>query len=292
MIIDRSHRGWAIASAAVLALAVVVYVPYALSAAGPSGGSDLGLVYGTAGFGLMVFVTLLSVRKKFPIWRIGRAQTWMRGHLWLGALTLPLILLHAGFKPGHGLTLVLMWLFVIVYASGVYGAWLQHSMPRRMLREVPMETIYEQIAQVRAQLVDEADGLVAEASGKLEVAVPVAPSGAAALATVMRVDADDSAPLREFYVNEMRPFLQTPSAAHPLANPREAEARLEKLRALLPAPLHPAITDLDSICEEERQLMRQERLHGVLHAWLLVHAPLSFALMALAVVHVLVALRY
>lgn len=292
MIIDESHRPWATASAAALAAAVVVYAVSAVGRAGPAGGTSVGLALGIAGFACMVFVTLLSVRKKFPIWRIGRSQTWMRGHLWLGALTLPLILLHAGFVFGHGLTSVLMWLFLAVYASGVYGAWLQHTMPARILRRVPMETIYEQIGHVRAQLVEEADTLVADASGRLEVAVPVAPSGAVALATVMRIEADDAAPLREFYVNELRPFLSVPSRGHQFADQAFAGARFQKLRALLPAALHAALTDLENICEEERQLMRQERMHGTLHAWLLVHVPLSFALMALAIVHVVGALRY
>jgi hypothetical protein len=292
VIIDRSHRSWAAASLAILAVAVVVYVPYALGSSRVGGGTAMGLAYGIAGFGFMVFVTLLSLRKKFPIWRIGRTQTWMRGHLWLGALSLPLILLHAGFLFGHGLTSVLMWLFVIVYASGFYGAWLQHTMPRRILRDVPMETIYEQIAHVREQLLDEADTVVADASGRLEVAVPPAASGATALATVMRVDADVTAPLREFYVQEMRPFVQAPTRNHPLANETTAAARFEKLRPLLPPSLHAAVSDLESICEEERQLRRQERMHGVLHAWLLVHVPASFALMALAIAHIIGALRY
>ncbi len=292
MIIDRSHRGWAIASGVILAASAAAYAAFATRHAGPSGGTPIGLMFGIAGFGFMIFVTLLSVRKKFPIWRIGRTQSWMRGHLWLGALTLPLIVLHAGSFTGHGLTSVLMWLFLVVYASGFYGAWMQHTMPRKILRRVPMETIYEQIGHVRAQLVDEADTLVAAASGKLEVAVPVAASGAAELATVMRVDADDSAPLREFYLNEMRPFLASPSGDHPLAHPGTAAARLQKLQSLLPPALHGAVGDLESICEEERQLLRQERMHGILHAWLLVHVPLSFALMALAIVHVFGALMY
>ena len=292
MIIDRSHRSWALATVVILAVAVAAYIPYASGSSRVSGGTTMGVAYGIAGFGCMVFVTLLSVRKKFPIWRIGRAQRWMRGHLWLGALSLPLILLHAGFLFGHGLTSLLMWLFVVVYASGVYGAWLQHTMPRRILRDVPMETIYEQIAQVREQLLDEADTVVAEASGKLEVAVPPAASGATALATVMRVDADVTAPLREFYVQEMRPFVQAPSRTHPLANETSAAGRFDKLRPLVPIGLHAAIADLESICEEERQLMRQERMHGVLHVWLLAHVPASFALMALAIAHIIGALRY
>jgi hypothetical protein len=308
VLIDRSHRSWALASAAVLGLAVAAYIPYALGTR-PGGGTIPGLVYGTVGFAFMVFVTLLALRKKFPIWRIGRTQTWMRGHLWLGALSLPLILLHAGFLFGHGLTAIMMWLFAIVYASGLFGAWLQHTMPRRLLREVPMETIYEQLAHVREQLLDEADNVVADACGKLEVtiAVPVAASpaglpsgalakeGAEALATVMRPvgsDVDETAPLREFYLKEMRPFVQAPNRPHPLGDPVTASGMFAKVRALVPASLEAAIVDLESICEEERQLRRQGRLHGLLHAWLIVHVPLSFALMVLAVAHIFMALRF
>ena len=298
MLIDRTHRPWAMASAAILALAVAAYILYALGTR-PGGGTIPGLAYGTVGFAFMAFVTLLALRKKFPIWRIGRTQTWMRGHLWLGALSLPLILLHAGFLFGHGLTAIMMWLFAIVYASGLFGAWLQHTMPRRLLREVPMETIYEQLAHVREQLLDEADNVVADACGKLEVtiAVPVtaSPTGAEALATVMRPvgsDVDDTAPLREFYLKEMRPFVQAPNRPHPLGDPVTASGMFAKVRALVPASLEPAIVDLESICEEERQLRRQGRLHGLLHAWLIVHVPLSFALMVLAVAHIFMALRF
>jgi hypothetical protein len=292
MLIDRSHRPWAIGSAVVLAAAVVVYVPYALGSVPPRGGSALGLAYGVAGFGAMVAVTLLALRKKFPIWRIGRTQAWMRAHLWLGALSLPLVLLHAGFLFGQGLTSVLMWLFAVVYVSGFFGAYLQHTMPRRIMRDVPMETIYDQIGRVREQLLDEADTVVADACGKLQVAVPVAASGANALAGVMRVGADDTAPLREFYTREMRPFAEKPSRRHPLADAETAAARFVALRPLVPPGLAGAITDLESLCEEERQLLRQERMHGFLHSWLVVHVPLSFALMTLAVVHIVMALRF
>jgi hypothetical protein len=292
MLIDRSHRTWALGSALVLVLAVIVYIPYGFGDVPPRGGSVLGLAYGIAGFGAMTIVTLLSLRKKFPIWRIGRTQSWMRAHLWLGALSLPLVLLHAGFLFGHGLTSVLMWLFVVIYASGVFGAWLQHTVPRRLMRDVPMETIYDEIVHVREQLLDEADTVVADASGKLQIAVPVAASGANALASVMRIGADDTAPLREFYTREMRPFVETPTRAHPFADETAAAARFGKLRPLVPPALAAAITDLESICEEERQLLRQERMHRLLHSWLIIHVPLSFALMALAVVHIFMALRF
>jgi hypothetical protein len=52
------------------------------------------------------------------------------------------------------------------------------------------------------------------------------------------------------------------------------------------------VNDLESICGEEQQLSRQIRLHGWLHAWLLVHVPLSILLLLLATIHAVVALRY
>jgi hypothetical protein len=300
MLIDRSHRSWGVASAAILGIAVAIYVPEAIGWIPTGGGTFLGLAYGIAGFAAMTIVTLLALRKKFPIWRIGRAQAWMRAHLWLGALSLPLVLLHAGFLLGHGLTSVLMWLFAVVYVSGFFGAFLQHTMPRRLARSVPMETIYDQIGHVRRQLVREGDTVVAGASGKLEISVAARPgpleaaAGAAesTLASVMRVAADDGAALREFYTREMRPFLERPSRHHSLANPTLAAASFGKLRPLVPSRFEEAIADLENLCEEERQLLQQERMHRLLHGWLIVHVPLSFALMALTIVHIVMALRF
>jgi hypothetical protein len=104
--------------------------------------------------------------------------------------------------------------------------------------------------------------------------------------------ADDTAPLREFYLREMRPFVQAPSRRHALADEMTAAAMFATVRRLLQAPLEPSIADLESLCAEERQLLRQERLHGLLHAWLIVHVPLAYALMVLAVVHIVMALRF
>src|SRR5882724_11070648 len=158
MRIDRTHRPWAIASAIIIALSLTIYIPYALnSPQGPRGGSTVGLLFGSLGFGFMLFAALLGARKRVPVWRLGRAQTWMRGHLWLGLLALPLILLHGGFHFGGTLTRVLMWLLIITVASGLFGAALQHYLPRMMTTDVPLETIYAEIANVRKLLREEAD---------------------------------------------------------------------------------------------------------------------------------------
>src|SRR5260370_14669390 len=127
----------------------------------------MGFVFGVIGFGFMIFSALLGARKRVPTWRIGRAQAWMRGHLWLGFLALPMILFHGGFHFGGTLTRVLMWLLIITVLSGVFGAALQHYVPRAMTSDVPLETIYDEIAHVRSLLREEADRTVESICGSL-----------------------------------------------------------------------------------------------------------------------------
>src|SRR5580700_8039841 len=168
MRIEGTHRPWMIASLTALAAGALGYVLYAVrSPGGPRGGSAMGLTFGIAGYAMMLFAGLLGARKKVPVWRIGRAQTWMRGHLWLGLLSFPFILYHAGFAWRGQLTAVLMILLFIVVASGIIGAAIQHYVPRVILSEVPLETIYEEIPHVRQQLQAEADQLIGSICGPL-----------------------------------------------------------------------------------------------------------------------------
>ena len=286
MRIDRTHTGWLIASCVILGAAGVLYaVNRPRASAGPMGGTPLGLAFGIAGFAFMIFAGLLGARKKDPVWRLGRAQTWMRGHLWLGLLSLPLILLHAGFRAGGPLTTLLLWLLVFVVASGIFGAALQHFMPATMTRDVPLETIYEEIDHVRAQLLVEA----AERMARVKtIALPEDPDEEGAAAPL----AEPGAPLVAFYERDIEPYLAQSSARSALADRAQAERAFAAVRLLMPSEFHGAVDDLENICEEERQLSRQARLHRWLHGWLLVHVPISIALILLGAVHAFVALRY
>src|SRR5260370_35075326 len=98
MLIDRSHRGWGLASLGIFAAALVMYfLEVWIAPQGPRGGSAIGLIFGVVGFGFMIFAAALGARKRGPTWRIGRAKAGMRGHLWLGWLPLPLGLFTGGF---------------------------------------------------------------------------------------------------------------------------------------------------------------------------------------------------
>lgn len=296
MRIDRTHRNWLIVSIAILVCSTWIYIPYAEQAPhGPSGASAIGLTFGSVGFAFMIFAGLLGARKKVPVWRVGRAQAWMRGHLWLGMLSLPLIFFHGGFRFGGPLTTAIMVLLIIVVASGIFGAVLQHYIPNVMTAEVPLETIYEQIDHVRQQLLEEADAFVEDVTAPNGPLMVAAAARASAIATeeLPVVGEKDVEPLQAFYAREMRPFLQMPaSRGHALGDTAKSKAIFEDLRRLLPPEVHETVTDLEEICEEERQLRRQARMHHVLHDWLLVHVPLSLALLLLGAVHAVMALRF
>lgn len=293
MRIDRTHRKWLAASLILLGVATAVYLFYAAhSPAGPSGGSPIGLAFGMIGSGFMLFAGLLAARKKLPVWRLGRAQSWMRGHLWLGLLSLPMILFHGGFRFGGLLTSVLMILLIIVVASGLFGAALQHYMPNVMTAEVTKETIFEQIGHVREGMIAEADAIIATVTGSGNAGDLKMAAGSAAVQTVALAE-EAAMPLSRFYVREMRPFLQSNGADnHALADTGTAHAVFVELRTLLSPEAYDTVKKLEEICDEERQLRRQARLHHWLHGWLMLHIPLSFALLLLGCVHAVMALRY
>lgn len=146
------------------------------------GGTPLGLVYGAVSFAIFIFAVLLSLRKKIPLWRIGTVQRWLRAHIWLTFLTIPLVILHSGFRFGGPMTTLLIVLYTIVMISGIYGLILQHQMPALMKERLPAETVFEQIPHIRAQLVVTATKM--RDSFKPAPAKPeAAASGAAAMAS-------------------------------------------------------------------------------------------------------------
>jgi hypothetical protein len=325
MRMDRTQRRWAVAALVILAISVIAYGVYVQQApAGPRGGSTMGLIFGIVGFGFMIFAALLGARKRVPTWRLGRAQSWMRGHLWLGLLSLPLILFHGGLHFGGTLTRVLMWLLIITVGSGLFGAALQNYVPRIMTSEVPLETIYAEIGHVQRLLREEADRAVESICGSMGLSKseekgqraggftalrPIA-AAAAPLRTSAAVSAGASAavapaaetillsevvsaPLKRFYFEELRVFLERPGrGGQRLGDGDKAKLAFAGLKTMLPVAAHGTLGDLEDICEEARQLVRQERLHRWLHGWLLVHIPLSLALIVLGAVHAIVALRY
>ena len=271
----------------------------------------------TRGAGSREPVAARARRALGPTWQIGRGTFWMRGHIWLGLLSYPLILFHGGFALGGPLTFALMVLFTVVIISGILGLLLQQVMPRLMLTRVPLETVYEQIDSIVGQLRSESDELVAAACGPLGVAAATTTVTATVTPAERRAGGGlgergsqhprssprahptplpptpESGILRDTYLREIRPFLDPGASSNGiLGNPGRAQNLFRQLRTALPSLLHSTVGELEASCEERRQLRDQKRLHHWLHGWLLVHVPLSLALLLLGAAHAIIALRY
>ena len=290
MLIDRSHRQWLALFAALTLVATALYGWYAWSwPGGPAGRTWPGMLFGLAGTALMVFAGLLTLRKRTLRLRIGSLSWWLKGHIWLGLLSVPLIFFHAAFRWGGALELLLMIVFLAVVVSGVLGVALQNILPRLMKTQLDSEVIPDQLDDLCYVLQQEADGLLIASCGgeKVEQALSVQPhsrSGA---------KADSEGWLAGLYMLEIRPYLAPGTAAGSvLANSRQGELVFERARASVPEKFHETINELEELCRVRRDLQTQTRLYGLLHGWLKLHLPLSVALLVFTVLHIVTALYY
>ncbi len=303
-----------------IAAPVAAVAAYLYAGRWPGGSSPVGLTCGVVGAVLIVFEFLLWPRKRLlRRWRIGRVRTWMAAHIWLGLLTVPLILVHGGISWGGPLALVLMILFIIVIASGILGLVLQQILPKLLLDTVPEETIYSQIECLSQQLVADAEALVLATCGGEEHESLAARHSASAVAerraraTVVigaerstsqylgghpdLPEAPQTVPnsnlLYDTFQETIRPFLQHGRRSGSIMRDQQrSDELLRNLKSGLNPAAHPAVDALGKWCEQRRQLDRQSRIHFWLHVWLAVHLPLSAALVVIMVWHAVVALKY
>jgi hypothetical protein len=289
VIIDASHRAWIRATLALFILSTAAYVPYHLyySPNGPRGGSWPGLAFAIVGTILMLYAAAIGVRRKLRSWQLGRATSWLKGHIWLGLLSYPLIWFHAGFRMGGALTIALMVLFTIVVVTGIHGLVVQHIVPRLITVQIPVETMYEQVGVYVARLHEEASRIVTEVCGPL----PGAPAPTEGDKKAKKTEPlEGSEPLKQFYAGEVSKFLEDGRGR--LAYVASRGAVFGHVKKLVPPTLHPTLAQLEGLCEERRELSTQVRLHHWLHGWLIIHLPAAAALVVLTAVHAVASLYY
>ncbi len=290
MLIDRSHRLWMVFTVAIAAGATGLYVWYANTwQGGPAGRTWPGMAFGVAGTALMVFAGMLSARKKTLRIRFGSLSGWLKGHIWLGLLSVPLIFFHTAFRWGGLLEQILMAVFLIVILSGLLGVILQNILPRLIKSQLDSEVVPDQMDHLCRGLQREADACVVASCGGPAVEQALAREPQALSAST----ADPTNWLIGFYLETIRPYLgeaTIPGAV--LASNRQGELVFERARSSVPDRLRNTVDQLEELCRVRRRLQLQSQLHGLLHGWLKVHIPLSVMLLVFTVLHIVTALYY
>jgi hypothetical protein len=273
----------------------------------PRPSSRFGVWLGIA-LGLIVFFEmLLTPRKWLRGTRLfGKARLWVVVHVWLGLISLPIVVLHSGFAFGGPLSAWTFALFLGVIASGVYGLCLQQWLPEKIIAEVPNETVASQVdfaikkhvleaERIVLELTDlpaEYDDLISGGASARVVAGRAAVIGAAGrLRPVVVGPAADL--LKQFHDRDLKRYLERGKKSRsPLATRAESQRLFARLKSGLPDAAQDGVRQLESLADLRRQWDAHRRLNWWLHHWLLIHLPLSVAMTTLMVVHAILAMKY
>jgi hypothetical protein len=289
------------------------------------GATPLGLIFGSIAFGIFIFAGLLGLRKKLVLWRIGTVQLWLRAHIWLTLLTIPLVILHTGFRLGGPMTALLVALYSIVMVSGIYGLTLQHYLPRLMNERISTETVSEQIPFIRAQLCDAAEmmrvrlapieaakttglrtapatPLLIPAGNQKSTPPPLVTSAAGQGNVAKAVEVAPPEPgnsasetiLVDFIDRQVLPYLRAGDGnRRRLGNRRYSDDVFRMVKLRVAAEYSPQVEQIQAWCDQRRMLDVQTRLQHWLHGWLFIHVPLSYLLIFMTAWHAFVTLfRY
>lgn len=228
----------------------------------------MGLVYGVLGTAVILLLMALGIRKRSYASRLGTVQGWTSAHVYLGLLTLLIIPMHAGFKFRFDIHTLAFVLLVIVVLSGILGIFLYQIIPPRL-------TKYE--AQVQADKVDkEINSLLADIRS-------LAKSKTDAFVQVYQDELHRLTAARHKGLSLL--------LAGPGTDMLETRAReLAEAVATVPEHEQPDFQILAGlilqIAQLETTLAAQMRLQNALNAWLYIHVPVSFALVAALALHV------
>lgn len=123
----RSFRWLKIALLLVLASALV----YGLTDVQPrhNGGSWLGYTLGTIGALLILWLTMLGVRKRAMTRGRWSLKSWTSAHVYLGLALIAVATLHTGFQFGLNVHTLAYALMMLVILSGIYGVAVYATLP-------------------------------------------------------------------------------------------------------------------------------------------------------------------
>ncbi len=268
------HRNWLWLKVATLLCAFVILV-YALIDVQPrhNGGSWYGYTLGTIGVLLILWLTLLGLRKR----RMSRGhwslKSWTSAHVYLGLSLIIIATLHTGFQLGWNVHTLAYALMMLVILSGIFGIAAYTVLPRQLSfnRDSVTETqMLESLRVIDRQLHDAAQPLSQHH------------------ATLVR----DSLEQNSFGGGLWRRLRNSYPKCRTLLVRREIRTETGKRPDLGGDPLE----RIDALLERKLSILARVRRHlqlkALLEVWLYFHVPLTFALIAALAAHIIAVFYY
>jgi len=242
----------------------------------PSGSTWLGYTLGTLGGLLILWLLWFGVRKRQYHSRLGQVSGWLSGHVYLGSALLVIATLHCGFQFGwnvHTLAYVLM---AVVIASGFYGVFAYLRYPTRLTQNrggLQVEAMLSEIADLDRQCLVIADHIGDKVHQIMLRSIERTSFGGSLWKNPL--------PGIEKGVEELNNELNQSTVffmADQLAS-GQSGARAEQVRRLLDL-----ITSKKALVT---RVQEDRKYHALMKVWLYLHVPLSIALLAALIAHVI-----
>jgi hypothetical protein len=237
----------------------------------PNGGSWYGYTLGTIAALLILWLTMLGVRKRAMSRGYFSLKAWTSAHVYLGLSLIVIATLHTGFQLGwnvHTLAYVLM---MIVILSGIYGIIAYTTLPEalsdnrsEMTRSQMIETITKLDRQIdiAAQLLDDT----------------------ALVRSSLKED-----PFRAGIFKRLSGSGRNCRNARALS---EMRARLATATGEQEDAIRAVVELLERKAAALARIRRQLKIKARLEVWLFIHVPTTFALIAALSIHILSVFYY
>ena len=255
------------------ALCLIAILAYALVDAQPrpNGGTWLGYTLGTLGLILIVWLSLLGVRKRTMTRGAWSLKAWTSAHVYLGLALIVIATLHTGFEFGWNVHTLAYALMILVIASGLFGVVAYAVLPAALSNnreEMTQPQMVEALAVVDRQLQSAAQPLDPQWAGQVLAALG---EGAFAGGLWRRLSASANGGATQ----------QAIAAFNRASSEQAADPALVRVEALL-----------QRRAAQLARMRRHMRLKALLEVWLYVHVPATFALIAALTAHVISVFYY
>jgi hypothetical protein len=232
-----------------------------------NGGSWYGYTLGTLGVLLILWLTLIGIRKRAMTRGRWSLKAWTSAHVWLGLALVVIGTLHTGFQFGRNVHTLAYALMILVIASGLWGVVAYSTLPEALSGS--------RADMTRPQMID----AVRKIDRQLEAAAQ--PLGHADTAIVSRSLAQDP-----FAGGLWRRLTGTYPRCPTARALRDIRRRLGEAGGGEADSLEAVAALLERKSAALAHIRRHLRIKALLEIWLYVHVPATFALIAALAAHI------
>lgn len=233
----------------------------------PNGGSWYGYTLGTIGALLILWLTVLGVRKRAMTPGRWSLKSWTSAHVYLGLSLIVIATLHAGFQFGWNVHTLAYGLMMLVILSGIFGIFVYATIPAALSNNREEMTQVQMLDALRAidrQLHDAAQPLAHAQAELVQASLDQDPFGGG--------------------------IARRLSGRYPRCATRAAQRGIRLVTGQVPDTGTDPLERVDALLERKEAMLARLRRHlqlkALLEVWLYIHVPVTFALIAALSAHI------